>query len=231
MALDCAHCPVRSSAACAVLSEEERDALARAGNKRTLERGETLFAAGDEAAGFATLTSGALKVTSFDAAGQERILALIHPAGFVGEMFAPFARHDVVALAPSELCVFARRDIDAAIDAHPALAKALLRRSQEDLHASRDLLALGNAAVPVKARVASLIGGLAKAASHSPCHAADQFDLPLTRGEMAGLLGTTIESVSRSLTALERDGAIMRKGARGLGICDPARLGEAGAAG
>ncbi|ANU07425.1 Crp/Fnr family transcriptional regulator [Paraurantiacibacter namhicola] len=224
MALDCAHCPVRESAACAVLTEEERGALARAGRRQTLQKGETLFAAGDDAAGFATLTSGALKVTSFDEAGQERILALVHPAGFVGEMFAPFARHDVVALAPSELCIFAARDIEAAIDAHPALAKALLRRSQEDLHASRHLLAISNPAASVKSRVAAFLYSMAETASHSPCHPATQFDLPLTRGEMAGLLGTTIESVSRSLTALERDGLVTRNGARGISLSDPARL-------
>lgn len=225
LALSCAECPVRNRAACAVLDENERDELARVGNTRVLKRGEMLFAAGDEDAACATLVSGALKVCSVDEDGTERILALVHPAGFVGEMFAPFARHDVVALGESKLCVFARQDLAGALNRHPKLTRALLRRTQEDLHQSRNLLALSGKR-SASDRLGALILGLAEAASESPCHPAKEFELPLTRGEMAGMLGMTIETVSRTLTRFERDGAIRRKGARGIEIIDPALLGE-----
>lgn len=227
-ALPCHTCPVRDHAACSVLSEAERDALARAGRMRRLKRGELLFAAGDEDTACATLVSGALKVAAIDEQGTERILALVHPAGFIGELFAPFAHHDVVALTDSELCVFARTDMNHAIDAHPKLARALLRRSQEDLHHSRDLLALSGKR-SAGGRVAALLTGLAEAASDSTCSRAREFDLPLTRGEIAKMLGLTIETVSRALTKFERDGVIRRKGARGIEVLDPARL-EAAAA-
>ena len=41
---------------------------------------------------------------------------------------------------------------------------------------------------------------------------------------MAGLLGVTIETVSRQLTRLEQYGLIDRVGARGITMRDPARL-------
>jgi CRP/FNR family transcriptional regulator len=224
MALPCDGCPVRDRAACSVLSPEERAALARSGRIRRLKRGELLFAAGDEDAACATLIRGALKVAAVDEEGTERILALVHPAGFIGELFAPFAHHDVVALTDSELCVFPRSDMGRAVELHPKLAQALLRRSQEDLHQSRDLLALSgrrNAAD----KVGSMLIGLAEAASDSPCHPARRFELPMTRGEIAGMLGLTIETVSRAITRFEREGVIRRQGARGIELVDPARLG------
>ncbi|MEP1421429.1 MAG: helix-turn-helix domain-containing protein [Erythrobacter sp.] len=52
------------------------------------------------------------------------------------------------------------------------------------------------------------------------------FELPLTRGEMANMLGLTIETVSRKLGELEEMGAIVRKGKRGIDITDPALLRE-----
>lgn len=219
----CATCPVRDSAACAVLSEEERDALAAAGNMRTLERGEMLFAAGDDEAACATLVSGALKVTAFDANGHEQILSLVHPSGFIGELFSPFAHHDVVALTQSRLCTFARRDIERAIDDYPALARALLRRSQEDLLATRSLLEL-TAHATAEARLAALLHDFASAASDTSCHIAGHFELPLTRGEIANMLGLTIETVSRKLRELEEMGAVRRNGKRGIDIADPAIL-------
>lgn len=223
MSLECASCPVRDRAACAVLSDQERTDLASAGRTRLLSRGEVLFSAGDDNDACATLLSGALKVSSVDASGEERILALIHPAGFVGEMFRPFTDHDVTALTDCRLCVFSRASMEQALERHPALATALLRRSQDELHAARSLLQL-TGKQDAGTRLAGLILSLANAASHSPCHPARTFDLPLTRGEMAQMLGITIETVSRRLSQLENDGIIARHGKRGIELVDPARL-------
>ncbi|APE28214.1 Crp/Fnr family transcriptional regulator [Aurantiacibacter gangjinensis] len=223
MTLECATCPVRDSAACAVLSEEDREKLARAGRTRELSRGEVLFAAGEADTVCATLLTGALKVTSHDADGHERILALIHPSGFIGEMFSPFTSHDVVALTKSRLCIFAKADMEAALERHPELLRALLRRSQEDLHRSRMLLSLGSGR-SAQDQVGGLLLALAQAASTSPCHPARTFELPITRGEMASMLGLTIETVSRAITTLEREGTIRRNGTRGIELVDPARL-------
>ncbi len=223
MNVTCKTCPVKDSAACAVLNENERDVLAAAGRTRILARGEMLFAAGDEDAACATLISGALKVSAVDMDGNEQILALVHPAGFIGELFAPFAHHDVVALTESRLCTFARVDLESAIEQYPALARALLRRSQEDLLATRNLLEL-NANASAETRLAALIHDFAGAASDSPCHPASEFELPLTRGEIANMLGLTIETVSRKLGEIETSGAIRRKGKRGIELVDPALL-------
>ena len=223
MNLTCETCPVRESAACAVLSPAERDALAAAGRTRVLKRGEMLFAAGDDEAACATLVSGALKVSAIDREGTEQILALVHPSGFIGELFTPFAHHDVVALTESRLCTFARGDIERAIDDYPALARALLRRSQADLLATRNLLEL-TAHASAEARLAALLHDFAAAASDSSCHLAREFELPLTRGEIANMLGLTIETVSRKLGELEDMGAITRKGKRGIELLDPALL-------
>lgn len=225
MRLECASCAVRDSAACSALAPDEREALARLGRTRDLARGERLFQAGDEMTACATLISGALKVSTTDADGTESILALIHPAGFVGEMFAPFPAHEVTALTASRVCLFARSDLEAAVRRHPALGIALLRRVQEDLHGARDLLDLSRRKA-ASARVAGLILALAAAASDTSCHPARRFDLPLTRGEMASMLGLTIETVSRQIGEFEERGAIRREGARGLELLDPARLGE-----
>ncbi len=225
MNLACSTCPVKETAACAVLTTEERDAMAAAGRTRTLKRGEMLFAAGDEEAACATLLSGALKVSAIDQDGNEQILALVHPAGFIGELFAPFAHHDVVALTDSRLCTFARRDIERAIEDYPALALALLRRSQADLLATRGLLELtGHASA--EARIAALLHDFAAAASESSCHLAPHFELPLTRGEMGNMLGLTIETVSRKLGELEEMGAIKREGKRGITLRNPELLHE-----
>lgn len=222
-ALACDTCPVRDRAACSALSGDERAQLARIGRHHDVKRGETVMAAGDDNIACATLIAGALKIASYDSEGVERILSLVHPAGFVGEMFAPVAHHDVVALADSRLCLFSRKEYEAALTEFPVLANALLRRSAEDLFETRTLIDLMGRR-SAEARVAGLLLAFAKAASDSPCHPAGNFDLPLTRGEMAGLLGLTIETVSRQLSRMEKNGVIKRQGARGIEIRDAPAL-------
>ena len=214
---------MRDRAACAALDVEQRDELARLGKHVTVGRGETLFHAGDDSFACATLISGALKISSFGEDGTERILSLVHPAGFVGEMFAPVARHDVIALTDSQLCVFRRGDYERAVERFPALGRALLRRSAEDLFESRSIIDLMSRRNALQ-KVAGFILAMARAASDSPCHGSAAFDLPLSREEMAGVLGLTIETVSRQIGSLEKDRVLEREGRRGIRLLDPGRL-------
>ena len=72
--------------------------------------------------------------------------------------------------------------------------------------------------------VAGFVLAMARAASDSPCHAGWSFDLTLSREEIAGILGLTIETVSRRLGGLEKDRVIEREGRRGIRLLDPGRL-------
>jgi CRP/FNR family transcriptional regulator, anaerobic regulatory protein len=163
------------------------------------------------------LISGAAKLSSVDEDGVERIVALVHPAGFLGQLFSATTDLDVTALTDTRLCVFPRVGFERVMADHPKLTRTLLERTQAELDASRALTRLIGRR-EVKERVSGLLLALARAASPSPCGMASEFELILSREEVASLLGTTIETVSRRLTELERAGVIERKGARGLVI-------------
>lgn len=220
--LRCDDCPARDQAACAALGDDERAQLAAIGRHRTLAAGELLFAAGDDSA-CATLISGALKQVRTDADGVERIVALIHPAGFVGELFAPVDGCEVRALTDARLCLFPRAAYARMVEDNPRLAMGVARRALKASAESRALLDLIGRR-RTAARVAGLLLALADAAGKEPCQPAQRFDLPLSRGDMAALLGTTIETVSRQLGALESKALIKREGRRTLVVSDPAGL-------
>lgn len=218
-AIVCDSCPVADRAVCSALSPEDRGDLARIGHHRRYARGETIIAAGDSTNACATLTRGAAKMSTIDRDGTERIVALVHPAGMLGQLFAPTATLHVTALTECEACLFPATHVAALSDARPALARRLLAEVSRELDESRALIDLISKR-QAKGRVAALILAFARAASPAPCHDAEAFDLPLTRGEMAQLLGVTIETVSRTLTALEAAGTIERRGSHGIMIRD-----------
>lgn len=215
----CDTCPVADRAVCSALSSDDRSELARMGHHRRYTRGETIVAAGDTATVCATLTRGAAKMSTIDRDGTERIVALVHPAGMLGQLFAPTAMLNVTALTDSEACIFPRTRFEALSKARPTLAQRLLAEVSRELDESRSLIDLISKR-QARGRVAALILAFARAASPAPCHDEAAFDLPLTRGEMAQLLGVTIETVSRTLTALESEGAIRRAGSHGIVILD-----------
>lgn len=217
--MDCSHCPVADRAACAVLAPHERETLERLGSGRLLRKGEMLFAPGRGSSECATLISGALKIVDYDRDGHETIVSLVHPAGFTGELFAADDTHAVIALTDCRLCVFPAAAYRNALEQFPALSLALLRRTSGELAEARNMLSLAGFR-SAQARLAGLLIALGRAASHSPCHPASRFDLVLSRSEMAGLIGLTIETVSRQLTALERAGHIRRDGRRGIELTD-----------
>lgn len=225
----CATCPVADRAVCSVLAPEDRAELARLGQQRLYARGETIVAAGDANTVCITLTEGAAKLSSIDRDGTERIVALIHPAGMAGQLFAPSATLHVTALTRTAACVFPADRFAALVRARPELAQRLLTELARELDASRTLIDLISKR-QAKGRVAALILAFSRAASPADCHDAERFDLPLTRGEIAQLLGLTIETVSRTLTALEQGGAIERHGTHGITIRDRDHLDQLAAA-
>jgi len=81
-------------------------------------------------------------------------------------------------------------------------------------------------------RVATFLLEMAQRLARSTCAGSDaveQFDLPLSRQQMADLLGITIETVSRQLTKLKIAGIIALPGVRSVTIRDEAALRAAAA--
>lgn len=215
--LGCDDCPVRELAVCAGLGDSERRDLARLGRRRHYQRGETIFAAGDVSLACATLVTGAVKLSRFDAQGTERTIALLHPAGFLARLFAVEADCSATALTDSELCVFPRDTVEREMRNHPGFMERVLRATTEQLASAHDLIDLIGRR-DARARVSGLLMLLAQGSCDGAPSDGMRIELPLTRGEIAALLGLTIETVSRQLTAIEAEGAITREGQRGIRI-------------
>lgn len=231
MARSCSDCGVRDSALCGSLTDDELATLARLGSQRRLARGATLVRAGDASLVCANLQSGAMKIASQSADGGEAIVGLLYPGDFVGRPFAAESDHDIVALTDVELCVFPRATFEQALTDHKRMERLLLERTLEALGEARLWLArVGRASAT--ARLAGCLDDMARRLvavndcqrAAAPPVAAAAFDLPLSRGEIADLLGLTIETVSRQMTRLRAAGIIDLPGGRAIVVRDRAGL-------
>lgn len=221
----CSDCAVRDRALCASLDDKELGALNALGQKRHLERGQTLQWAGEESLVCANLLSGVLKLSANTPDGREQVVGLLYPADFVGRPWAELADFTVTALGDAELCVFPRGPFERVLEDHARMERLLLQRTLAALDEARARM-LTLARLSAREKVAGLLIDLADRAQgcRATAFGPVTFDLPLTRGEMAEVLGLTIETVSRQLTKLKTEGAINLMGARGITIRDRGML-------
>ncbi len=225
-ALACEDCPVRDKAVCAALNADEKLQLAEIGRTRAFAPGDTIFAAGDDHMACATLLEGVVKLSTIDEQGVERIVALLHPAGFLGRLFATHRDFYATALTPARLCLFPRVEFERVMADNPKLMSGIVERTLTSLEESRKLIDLIGKRRSI-ARVAGFLLMIEKSMCETPGDAGSAFELPLTRGETADLLGLTIETVSRQFGRLEKSGAIARHGNRGIIIRDRQALSDA----
>lgn len=217
----CADCAVRDSALCASLADHELEALNAIARHKVVPRGQVFAWEGDASSLCANIVSGVLKVTSATADGREQIVGLLYAGDFVGQPFRAETSLTVTALSDADLCIYPRRSFEAVLDDHSKLERMLLQRTLSALDDARArMLSLGR-----KSAAERVSGFLVEMADRCATgDADDSFDLPLTRGQMADVLGLTIETVSRQLTNLKGAGLIALLPGRGVTIIERAGL-------
>ncbi len=223
----CTECAVRDRALCGALSDDELVALNSIGARRKVARGETVIWSGDESIICANLLDGILKLSASTSDGREQTVGLLYPADFVGRLYAERAGFTVTALTDAELCVFPRAKFEAVLHDHVRMERLLLQRTFSALEDARGRM-LSLARRSATERVAAFLLDMTDRVGSAGCRAVESgpvtFDLPLSRGQIAELLGLTIETVSRQLTRLRAAGVIALPGLRTVTIRDRAAL-------
>ncbi|MEG3598806.1 MAG: Crp/Fnr family transcriptional regulator [Pseudomonadota bacterium] len=221
----CDACAIRNRAICADLDDSEIGLLNGIGRRRQLEPGEQLMWEGDEAVLVANVIDGVLKLASHSADGGEQILGLAYPSDFLGRPFGETAPYGVEALTEAQICVFERKDFDRFARDHPRLEHKLLERTLTELDRSRRwmmLLGRMNAGQKVASFLLELTDRLGKAGAGGESFVT----LPLSRQQMADVLGLTIETVSRQLSRLRSAGLIDTPSRREIVLRDRRELEE-----
>ena len=221
-ARDCTECPIRHRAVCARCEPDELKLLEEFKYYRTYEAGQHVIWAGDHMEFVASIVSGIASLSQTMEDGRTQMVGLLLPSDFVGRPGRAEATYDVVAVTELVICCFRRKPFEGIMERTPHIAQRLLEMTLDELDAARDwMLLLGRKTA--REKIASFLSIIARRdASLRQAHATDglAFDLPLTREAMADYLGLTLETVSRQISALKKDGVIELTGKRHVRIPD-----------
>ncbi len=176
------------------LNEKEFNDITAISQRKEYKKGEFIFHDGDVGNGFYIVKTGKVKIFKLSFGGKEQILHIYGPGKpfgevpvFTGKNFPATAQ----AVVASTLIFFPRKDFIARITDNPSLALnmlAVLSMRLREFTVMVENLALKE----VPARLASYLGVLMQEQNNT-----DVVTLPVSKNQLAGLLGTTPETLSR----------------------------------
>ena len=215
-------CPIRHRAVCARCDTDELALLDQIKYYRSFEAGQTVIWSGDRMDFVASVVTGIAKLTQTMEDGRRQMVGLLLPSDFVGRPGRQIAAYDVTAVNDVVMCCFRKKPFEDLMAHTPHVAQRLLEMTLDELDAAREwMLLLGRKTA--REKIASLLSIIARRDASLKLRSASghvTLDLPLTREEMADYLGLTLETVSRQMSALKRDGVIGLEGKRHIMVPD-----------
>jgi CRP/FNR family transcriptional regulator len=198
------------------LGDDESAVVARLVFEKSYAKGESIFFEGDEADGFYIVGSGSVKVFKMNPAGKEHILHIFGPGEPVGEVPVfgnrPFPA-SAEAIVDTRMLFFPKPAFVSLIEQNPSIAMNMLAVLSARLRQfSSQIENLSLKEVP--ARLAGyLLYTLDEQGNDNVV------DLPVSKGQLASLLGTIPETLSRIFAKMSEEGLIRVEG-RSITILD-----------
>ena len=214
----CAVCGVREASFCSVLSSAELQQLHAMSSQKTFEPGELIVEEDATVRQVANVLTGTIKLFKLLPDGRQQITGFLFAGDFLGPMlsgeYATFAE----AVTRVELCLFDQDRLREQMDAWPHLERRLFEDATATLDRALDwMLLLGRKTAAE--RVASFFVMLAQRIAGRDV-AQVTVEVPMSRSDIADYLGLTMETVSRQISHLKRQGLLTTNGPHGIGIVD-----------
>ena len=204
--------------------------LQRFVHRRRAPPGKVILHGDEEPSWIGIILGGVVKLMKTSEDGRRQIVALQFPGQFVGRPQGKPSPFLAEAATDVDLCCFPMSTFDTLIRESRALEQVVMNQTMEELDLAREwMFVLGRKTAQEK--VASLLllmaHHLAPGGSHACAAGVDpikkvtfEFELPLSRAEMADYLGLTIETVSRQMSHMKANGIISIQGARIVTVPD-----------
>ncbi len=194
------------------------DLLEMIGSCMSFSRNAEIFGEDEPADYFYKVVSGAVRISKLLSDGRRQIGAFYLPGEIFGlEMEAAHA-FSAEAIGDSQILVVKRNTFLAEASRDCAIVTEMWTQTMTHLHrAQNHMLLLGRK--NAQERIAAFLLEMAARLSHT-----GEIELPMSRQDIADYLGLTIETVSRTLTQLERDGLIAIPASRRIVFRDRAAL-------
>jgi CRP/FNR family transcriptional regulator len=192
---------------CAAVDFEHLGLLEQIVSHRHYTPGQTIFVEGDPAEYVYNLSSGDVRLYKLLADGRRQITGFLRSGDFLGLVKQEAYAYGAEAIDNVVLCCMRVIDLERLLRELPAVRDRLLDMSRDELAAVQEqMLLLGRKSA--REKVLSFLLLRAQQDYDRDEEETAVLDLPMSRIDIADYLGLTIETVSRTFTALKEEGLI-----------------------
>ncbi len=204
----CSDCPIRHRAVCARCSPSELDRLEQLKTYKSFKAGDPILWRGDKLTYVASLVQGVATLGKTMEDGRTQMVGLLLPSDFIGRPGRAEIDFDVVAVTDVTLCCFQRKPFEEMIQSTPHIAQRLVEMALDELDVAREwMLLLGRKTA--REKIATFIHMLVQRQHLGGVEDTKKdLVLPLTQEQIANYLGLTLETVSRQLGAMKKEGIV-----------------------
>ncbi len=218
---NCLDCKVRLVSVCAALESHELGALEAMAQQTAFAPKETLFLQDHRVDFVYNVTEGVVRLYKLLPDGRRQIVGFALPGDFLGLAMADSYGFCADAVGSVTTCRFSRQAFSSLLDGKPHLLRRLHEFATHELSLAQDqMVVLGRRTAEEK--IATFLVGLRNRWARLT-GVSVTVSLPMSRQDIADFLGLTIETVSRTLSRLAREKAILIV-PDGVRLLDPQRL-------
>lgn len=198
-----------------VLQQEEMIELSKVITHRTYKKGDYIYLAGDLSNHLFVVRKGTIKLTHVLEDGHEQVVRIVLPGDFFGEL-ALFQNtpmiYNAIVIEEAELCVLQGNFFKELLIKVPHLQLNMLQILSERLEIAEKKLTQAHSQDANQRLAAFLL-------QCSENGIKQTFRLPVNKTDIASILGTSRETLSRKLSSLQKKGIISLSG-REIKICN-----------
>ena len=216
----CEFCPIRHRAVCARCTDDELAKLEKIKSYKSYRAGETILWRGEALGIVASVVSGVANLSKTMEDGRTQMVGLLFPSDFIGRPGRVEIGFDVIATTDLTLCCFEREAFEDLLNVTPNLSHRLMELALDELDAARDwMVLLGRKTA--REKIATFVEMLSRRSTQPDLvDAKPAMQLPMTRDQIANFLGLTLETVSRQLNTLKKEGVIAFSDRRSFEVLD-----------
>jgi CRP/FNR family transcriptional regulator, dissimilatory nitrate respiration regulator len=205
------------------LHESACAALGDIARRRSFSKGQAIFSEGEPGHGFFVVVEGRVKIFKLSDDGKEQILHIFSTGEPFGEVPVFTGRHfpaHAMALEITHTLYFTRKEFIALVSAHPDVALSMMAVLSHRLHTFTDLIEdLSLKEVPGRLAAFLLYQCV-------PDSTTKMIRLDVSRAQLASILGTIPETLSRIMARMVQASILVLHGTRGIEITDRKKLKE-----
>ncbi len=210
----CLACAARGSTEWCELPEDDLRLLSQSKVSNVYRPGQVVFYQGQPCLGLHCIESGTVALRKTDAQGASVIARLFHAGQTLGYL-AYFARRPYTGTAEAvtecRICFIDKAAVRAIVSRNPGVAQRFLGRIADNLSEAEDAR-LAVSTMPLRARLAELLVSVRERFGAAGEDGTITLRLPLSRQDIAAMLGARPESLSRAIRELSGAGVAVFDG-------------------